>query len=189
MDKPRTIHYAGQQIIVGKTTEHVKMLPVDPHLQFVKIVAGIAIVAAVLLVAIVARSATPVYAPAGGVAITPVFSSSQALTGAAVGVVLSSRTTTANKTFYLQHLDVEAFLVVPSSFTVEKLGGVTVQSPTGTVIATMTFVNSSGAPMSKWVLDLAEPAPFASGVTLSVVGAAQTTSSVSWVSNLIGYEK
>lgn len=198
MDKPRTIHYAGQQIIVGKSAEPVKIAPFvmpapspkAPRMSLLaKATIALLVVGSLLALALSSHAATVVYSPTPGVAVVPVFVSSQAATAAAVSVNLSSRTTTTNKTFYLQHLDVSAFLVTPSSFTVDSLGGVTVQSPTGTVIATMTFVNSSGSPLNRWVLDLATPIPFPSQRTISVVGAAQTTSPVTWTSNMVGFEQ
>lgn len=194
MEKPRTIHYAGQQLVVGKSAEPVKLYPTPPNTleprKFpVSILVGVIAVGLILLLAMASRAATPVYSPTEGVGVTAVFVSSQATTAAAVGVNLSSRTTTTNKTFYLQHLDVSAFLVTPTTSTTVQIGGVTLQSPVGTVIATMTFVNSGSAPMSSWVLDLAQPLPFASQRTIAVVGAAQTATAVTWASNMVGYEK
>lgn len=198
MEKPRTIHYAGQQIIVGKPVEAVKIAPFVPPASareaprlslLAKATIALLVVGSLLALALSSHAATVVYSPTPGAAVVPVFVSSQATTAAAVTVNLSSRTTTTNKTFYLQHLDVSAFLVTPTTSTTVQLGGVTLQSPVGTVIATMTFVNSASAPMSGWVLDLATPLPFPSQRTIAVVGAAQTTSAMTWASNMVGFEQ
>lgn len=191
--KPRTIHYAGQQLIVGTLPEPERNREVaPPPVRYPRLVRTIAVAIAImaaLLLARAARAATPVASGTPGVTIIPVFVSS-APTQAVVGqIVLSSRTTTTNKTFYLTHLDVSGFLTAPSTSTTLLLGSVSIQSPTATVIATMTFTNSASAPNNRWVLDFAEPLPFTSQATLSLVVNQTTATGVTWISNLIGYEK
>lgn len=192
--KPRTIHYAGQQLIVGTIPEPGKgqeaaPAPVSRYPHMVKAIAAVIAIAAVLLMARAARAATPVASGTPGVTIVPVFVSSAPTISAAGQIVLSSRTTTTNKVFYLTHLDVSGFLAVPSTSTTLSLGTVSIQSPTATVVATMTFTNSASDSMSRWVLDFAEPLPFASQVTVSLNVNQTTASGVTWISNLIGYEK
>ena len=187
MNKPRTIHYAGQTIKVSP--EEHKPAPKAARGWFSRILTALFGCSWVVVLALNAGAATPVLSGTPGVPVVTVFVSSHANTAATGTVTLSSRTTTTNKTFYLQHVDITAFLVAPSSETTAVLGVASLQSPSGTVIATMTFTNSTGAPMPRYVLDLAEPLPFGSQVTISVVGDAKTASGLTWISNLIGFEK
>lgn len=115
-------------------------------------------------------------------------SSSAATTAIGAGVVLSSRTTTTGKTFYLQHFDVFGYESSGSTSTVSNMGSVILLTPTGVTAATMTFVYS-GQPTRPWQMDFSEPVPIASLVTVALKVTPNTATAITWLSNLIGYEK
>ena len=120
---------------------------------------------------------------------TLVFVSSQAVTSlAGTTVVLSSRTTTAGKTFYWQHFDAYAFMTVPSTAVAVNLGSMAIFTPVGVKLASMTFVGGQ-TETSRWVMDFAEPMPVSSGTVLSSSATSNTANQVMWMTNYSGYER
>lgn len=120
---------------------------------------------------------------------TAVFVSS-CVTTAAVGsqVVLSSRTTTQGKTFYLQHFDISAFISAASTSTVPNMGSFAIFTPNAVKVASNTFAFSGGPPVP-WKMEFAEAVPIASNVTFASSVTANTATSITWCSNFWGNEK
>lgn len=107
-------------------------------------------------------------------------------------VVLSSRTTTAGKTFYVQHIDVTAFETAVGTITVGNAGSFSVGTgpagfPFTTRIASVTLAYMTVLPY--YQLDFSEPIPIPSGSIITSSVTAGTATSLMWNTNIIGYEK
>lgn len=101
--------------------------------------------------------------------------------------VVLTYTVTANKVFYLQYLSTHGSLsVVPGNSNPIDLGNISLETPSGTKIIHYHLLY----PRDLYrVISFAEPIPVASGVVISVVCTPSSTSGMSWIANLGGYEK
>lgn len=127
--------------------------------------------------------------PGNTVGKTAVWASSSAATSAnGMSVVLSSRTTTAGKTFYLQHFDAMGYLAVGSSTTIVNLGSLVLMTPSGVKVASMTFMGGQSLSVP-WTMEFAEPLPISAGMVIASSATANTASIVTWMTNFVGYEK
>lgn len=186
--KVRTIHYAGQQIKTSEPARPAVMAP-KPRSWFQKLIRAMIGCSCAMMICASAMAQSRTTGEADyAVSVTNVFVSSSVSISASGGVTLSSRTVTINKRFFLQHVDVSAFTSTASSATALTFGTASLQSPLGTIIATMTFQQTVAA-TPRWVLDFAQPIPFASQSTVYVVINSVTSTAATWISNMIGNEK
>lgn len=117
-----------------------------------------------------------------------VFVSSDAATVAAGGVaILSQRTTTAGKTFFVQHIEAYAYLTTPSSTSIVNLGSLAIFT-NGVRMASMSFTGGYNQ-TPRWVMDFSQPIQISSGSVIVSSATAGTDSSVTWMTNFFGYEQ
>lgn len=124
---------------------------------------------------------------------TVVWVTSSAATSAAAGtLVLSSRTVTAGKTFFIQHIDVDASWATNSSTNTTNLGSVQFLTPTGSspvVVSSQTMTSGFAQPTLFWKMDFAEPVPILTQVTFAITVKPNTATATQWTANIIGYER
>lgn len=109
-------------------------------------------------------------------------------TSAIAATILGTYTVTVGKTLYITHLDITGALTTISA-TGSKIGDISIVTPAGTSVSSMTFYNATTSAPQMWVRDYAEPWAIPSGsVFMSSVTPAVTTG-MNWIFNWDGYEK
>jgi hypothetical protein len=109
-------------------------------------------------------------------------------TAATADQVVLTYTVTANKTLYLEYLELEGRLTVAAA-TATILGDVSIETPSGTKVITTTMVNPTTSAPDKVVIPFGEPIPISSGVVIRVVVTPTAVTSMTWKASFGGYEK
>jgi len=99
--------------------------------------------------------------------------------------VILTYTVTGGKTFYLEGFD-WAVGATALAHADTDFGNISLETPSGTKIQTWF---ARGAGRDSFVRSVPEPLPIASGTVIRLVVTPSSTTSFTWVGNLIGYEK
>lgn len=108
-------------------------------------------------------------------------------TSQAANQFISSYTVTANKTFFLEYYDAQAFFTVPST-NPARIGTLFLELPAFVTVASVSFITSSLA-KDTFKLDFAEPIQVSSGTIIRSSCTPDTTTSSTWQVHYGGYEK
>lgn len=110
-------------------------------------------------------------------------------TAATADQVVLTYTVTNGKTFYLEYVQCEARLTTLSA-TASILGTISLETPSGTKVATYSLVNGTGELDDQCpTMYLSEPIPIAAAVVVRCVTTPTAVTSMLWVCNFGGYEK
>lgn len=102
--------------------------------------------------------------------------------------VILTRTVTAAKTLYVSYACIQARLTAVSA-TASILGAASIETPSGTKVATFTFTNPTTSETGPVCVPIVEPIGVAASVVIRCVVTPGATTSMLWICNFGGYEK
>lgn len=102
--------------------------------------------------------------------------------------VILTRTVTAAKTYYVSYACIQARLTAVSA-TASILGAASIETPSGTKIATFTFTNLTTSESSPVCVPIVEPIGVAAAAVIRCVVTPAATTSMLWICNFGGYER
>lgn len=102
--------------------------------------------------------------------------------------VILTRTVTAAKTLYVSYACIQARLTAVSA-TASILGAASIETPSGTKIATFTFTNLTTSESSPVCVPIVEPIGVAAAAVIRCVVTPAATTSMLWICNFGGYER